>query len=218
MVKNQKWQWSEIVDSISQKEFDVESYCQQILEDANLRDLLVIQMCEHPDIMVYYHCFYVIEKASQQKAELFYPYFAQFSELLKHPNSYHRDFGLILVGNLARVDVDKKVEAILPAYLTHACDPKFMTARCCLNNCQKIFKALPELQEKIISSLLALEKLNSYTEDQRALLKFDMLGIIQFLSTKEITGSIYHDYIADAMKSSSPKTRKKAQELAERFD
>jgi hypothetical protein len=49
--------------------------------------------------MVYYHCYYVVEKASQKRPELFYPYWDDIAALLVHKNSYHRDFALDILGN-----------------------------------------------------------------------------------------------------------------------
>jgi hypothetical protein len=54
----------EILQSISQPVFDLDFYCGLILEEKPIRDEIVRQMVTNPFIMIYYHSFYVVEKAS----------------------------------------------------------------------------------------------------------------------------------------------------------
>jgi hypothetical protein len=209
---------TEIIKSISRPDFDLDKYCHLTLEDASLRDEIINHMLHAPDIMVYYHCFYVVEKACQQNLSLFSKYWPEFCTLLKHANSYHRDFGLILIAILTQVETEKRILEILPDYLQHACDPKFMTARCCLQNCRKIIQAKPQLKNKIVTALLEYEKHSPYTAAQKALLKFDLLEIIHQICAENLPEDQYKEYILNSLESSSPMTRKKAKELAIRFN
>jgi hypothetical protein len=206
----------EVIQSVSQKHYDRDYFSEEILENEALRDEFVRLMCWHPHIMVYDHCFYIIEKACQEKPELFYKYFSDFRALLDHPNSYHRDFGLILIATLAQVDQENRVEGILDAFLIHACDLKFMTALCCVRNCGKIIQAKPELLPQVWESLFASEKSCTFSPGQKALMRFDMLNIIEFTVLKSPPQEHFQQYILDSLTSESPKTRKKAKELAAR--
>ncbi len=69
--------------------------------------------------MVYYHCYYVISKASEEKPELFYDYWNEFVLLLDHQNSYHRDIGLTIIANLTKIDTDDKFSVIYEKYIEH---------------------------------------------------------------------------------------------------
>jgi hypothetical protein len=209
---------TEVIQTISQKEYDRDHFSRQILENETLRDELVRQMCNHPHIMVYDHCFYIIEKACLEKPELFYQYFSDFRALLDHPNSYHRDFGLILIAALAQVDKENLVDDVLSVYLQHACDLKFMTALCCARNSSKIIQAKPHLLPQVLASLFESEKRCAFSTGQKALLRYDLLRIIEFASSYSQPEKQFREYILDSVKSESPKTRKKAKELAGRFN
>jgi hypothetical protein len=94
----------ELIAQISDKNLDIDRFVQQAIEDRNARDEIVRQMVANPNIMVYYHCYYVVDKASQERPDLFYPYWSEIAPLLKHKNSYHRDFAMTILANLTRVD------------------------------------------------------------------------------------------------------------------
>jgi hypothetical protein len=203
-----------VIIAISQEQFDLDHFCQLVLDQTGVRDEIIRQMCTNPDIMVYYHCFYVVEKACDLNPELFYPDLDIFSALLKHTNSYRRDFGLILIAKLARVDVQDRIKAVLPEYLQLTRDRKFMTARCCLKSCLNIINEKPEFRGEIISTILENDKNNPYSASQKALMRFDVLEIIQVACESNLPDSRMKEYIFDSLKSTSPTTRKKAKELA----
>jgi hypothetical protein len=116
------------------------------------------------------------------------------------------------------VDTENRIIEILPEYLSHAHDRKFMTASCCLQNCIKIIQAKPEIKENVFNILSDYEKSSPYSDSQKALLKFHLLEIIQQDWKKNPPGSNYIEYIHDSTKCVSPKTRKKAKELVKRFN
>lgn len=208
----------EIIQSISQPVFDLDSYCELILDDEHIRDEIVHLMINHPHIMVYYHCFYIVEKASYQKPAQFYGYWSEFAALLNHANSYHRDFGLVLIATLTLADGENRIVGIMDEYLQHASDKKYMTAQFCLQNCRRIIQAKPELRNPIISSLLMQEERSPYSVKQKALLRCCILEIIQQVCMNSSPDEQFKQYVLESLKSESPKTRKMAKELAGKFN
>ena len=97
---------TEMIEKIAEKDFDVNEFVQLAINDENARNEIVHQMLTNSAIMVYYHCHYVVNKASQKRPGMFYPYWGEIAELLHHKNSYHRDFSLVIIGNLTKVDQD----------------------------------------------------------------------------------------------------------------
>ena len=65
---------TELIREISVDDVDVDRFVHLAIEQEHVRDEIVRQMMTHPHIMVYYHCYYVVKKASQERPELFYPY------------------------------------------------------------------------------------------------------------------------------------------------
>ena len=54
----------DLIEEIGQEDFDPEKFMRPALRDDRVRDEMVMQMAVHPDIMVYYHCYYVVSIAS----------------------------------------------------------------------------------------------------------------------------------------------------------
>jgi len=208
----------EMIENISKQDFDVSFFSKAALEDQSMCDELVYQMLTHPHIMVYYHCFYAIEKACKKDPRGFYEYWDRFSGLLEHPNSYHRNFGLVLISLLAGVDVVHKLDVLLPKYLNHMSDEKYLTSLYCVQGCTRIIQVRPDLFSQILDRLLAQDADSPYSNSQAALLKAEILNFLdQFYTFQHPDEKIIH-WITSASTCSSPKTRKKAKELLKKID
>ncbi len=206
-----------LIQEISAKEADIDVFVQIAIREDQARDEIVNQMLTHPDIMVYYHCYYVVSKASQERPELFYKYWNEMVSLLRHPNSYHRDFGLTILANLTRVDQDNLFPAIFRDYFEHVNDDRFMTAQCCVRNSLKIIRHRPELKDRIIDLLLDVDHRCAYPEKQKELLKSDILVILDEIydDVRDKPGA--GEFIKKATRSISPKTRNMAKSLVQKY-
>jgi len=136
-LKN-KMELAHLIKDISSADIDVKKFTSIVIEDAPTREAVVMLVLTHPHIMVYYHCYYILDQATLIRPELFYTYWDDFVPLLDHKNSYHRDIGMTLLANLTRVDEQCKFEFIFDPYFAHLHDAKFMTAVNCVQNSQKI--------------------------------------------------------------------------------
>lgn len=206
-----------LIEEISVKDVDVDKFVHLALSDECARDEIVRQMIAHPHIMVYYHCYYVVDKASRQRPDLFYPYWPEIAALLKHPNSYHRDFALTVIANLTQVDHNDLFAGIFNDYFVHVNDDKFMTGQCCIQNSVKVFRHKPALRERILALLLDVDQQCAYTEKQRAVLRADILDVFDevYAEVRDNTG--VNAFIQDSIGSISPKTRRKAKELVSKY-
>lgn len=202
-----------IVNDIADKNFDELRYVEQIQSDEELRDLIVDQMISNKNIMVYYHCYEIISEASLQNPELFYKYWAIFGSLLHHKNSYHRDIGLTVIANLSKTDENNLIVEIIDEYLEHAYDKKFMTSRCCIKNSSKIMLNKPQLMEKISIYFINLVDSCNYPLKQKELLISDIIEAFDAIYVKYGNKMALMDFVIDKTASSSPKTRKKAEEF-----
>jgi len=207
-----------LIEAISVKDVNVDKFAQLAVSDERIRDEIVIQMVAHPNIMVYYHCYYVVDKASRQRPDLFYPYWPEIAALLKHPNSYHRDFALTIIANLTQVDQDDLFTGIYDDYFAHINDDKFMTGQCCVQNSVKILRHRPALREQIVALLLDIDHQCTYTEKQKAVLRADILDVFDdvYEQVRDKTG--VNAFIQKSISSISPKTRRKAKELVKKHN
>ncbi len=164
-------------------------------------------------IMVYYHCYYIISKASEEKPELFYKYWNDFAELLNHKNSYHRDIGLTIIGNLTKVDEKNLFSSIFDKYIEHFNDDKFMTAQCFVQSMKKILKNKNEYAEKIIEVFLDIDNRCTYVEKQKELLKSDIIEVLDEAYESAINKNKIVEFVRLQSSSVSPKTKKKVKEF-----
>ncbi|WBW97055.1 hypothetical protein [Oceanirhabdus sp. W0125-5] len=207
----------ETLDSIRDKNIDVEYFSYQAIKDPSFREDVICELLTNKDIMVYYHCYYIVSKVSEIRPELFYDHWNDFVSLLSHKNSYHRDIGLTILANLVSVDENFYFDNILKEYLKHIDDEKFMTAQCCVKNLIKIVKGRKDLRGVIVQTLLEVEKRVSYHEKQRELLKFDVLNVFDEILEKSEYKDDMISFIKDCSNSISPKTKRKAKELIKKY-
>ena len=208
---------NELTAKIAVKDFDLDAFVQLAIEDEGVRGELVRQMIANADIMVYYHCYEVLSKASQAEPHLFYPYWPDIAPLLDHPNSYHRDFALTILANLTKVDQQDLFASLADQYIAHINDAKFCTGQYCVRNCQKIITHKPELTNFFLDHLLDLDTYCDYPAKQKDLLKYDVLAILEQVYDQSPRRDQFNAFIRTASTAVSPKTRKKAKELMTEF-
>lgn len=207
-----------LLREISKKNFDVDKFVDMIIEDEQIREEIVKQLLTNQKIMIYYHCYYIVSKASAIMPEFFYPYWSDFVLLLSHENSYHRDIGLTILANLTEVDDKGLFNDIFDDYFKHINDKKFMTAQCCVKNTAKIIEFKPNLREKIIELLLEIDQKTNYPERQLELLKYGALEVFEQVYSKTQFKKKIDSFIQAAVNSISPKTKKKANQLKKNLD
>ena len=206
-----------MIEKIAEKDFNVDEFVRLAISDGNARDEIVNQMLTNSDIMVYYHCYYVVEKATRKHPELFYQYWDEVAKLLHHNNSYHRDFALEIIGNLAKVDQENRFADIEDDYFAIVNDEKFMTGNCCVKNLLKIYRYKAEQRERIVETLMDIDNRCDYSEKQIGVLKADVLKIFEKIYEEVQMRDEINKFIRAEVNSVSPKTRKKANELIKKY-
>jgi hypothetical protein len=190
---------------------------QLAINDEDVRNEIAHQMLTNSAIMVYYHCYYVVEKASQQQPALFYPYWDEIAALLHHENSYHRDFAVEIIGNLTKADQENRFAQIEDEYFSIVNDEKFMTGNCCVKNLLKIYQHKANQRRRIIETLLDIDNRCDYTEKQKGVLKADVLEIFDQVYVEVHEQAEINQFIKAEVHSISPKTRQKAKELVKKY-
>jgi hypothetical protein len=165
---------------------------------------------------VRYPSFNVVLVISEEYPEILYTKWNFLIDLLNSKNNYHKLIAIRLIANLTRIDTENKFEKIFEEYYNILEGNKAMTAGHLVGNSGKIAKAKPELQHKITSKLLNIDKL--HRGKQKELIKayaidaFDEY-FIEIEDKKQII-----DFVKVQLKSDSPKTRKKAKEFLDKWE
>lgn len=208
----------ELILKISDENIDIDEFVEIALNNQVIRDNIIQLMLKNKQIMVYYHSYYVIARASEVEPNLFYPYWDDFASLLNHPNSYHRDFALVILANLTKVDIEDKFSHIYTDYFKHINDAKFMTARQCVQNTAKILANKKELTDNIIDILLDMDGRCDFAEKQKALLKSDIIEVFDEFYEQINNKKGLNRFVKNELDSISPKTRKKAKEFIRTYN
>lgn len=208
---------ADLIQEISATDVNVSHFVQLAITEDQTREEIIHQLTTNPNIMVYYHCYYVADQASQERPDLFYQYWDQMAALLHHKNSYHRDIGLTVLANLIAVDRDDRFAAIYDDYFAHLNDAKFMTGQCCVRNSMKILRHKPTYSTPILALLLDIDRLCTYTEKQKAVLKCDVLDILDAVYKENSDRKGMDEFIRACTSSLSPKTRRKAKEMLRKY-
>lgn len=206
-----------LASAISDKDVDIDGFVQRLIFDEHIRDEVIQLMLTAPDIMTYYHCFYIVSKAIEDEPGLFFPYWHDIAALLEHKNSYHRDFGLTILANLIQVDRGDLFEGIFQDYFKHINDPKFMTGECCIRNCLRIIKNKPEYSDRIVALLLDVDHLCTYPIRQLELLKASVLEIFDEIHADTRYKVDVDAFVLSCVNSKSGKTRLKAREIVRKY-
>jgi hypothetical protein len=201
---------NQLINEISTVDVDVKKFVSMVIEDMPTREDVVRLVLTHPHIMIYYHCYYILDQASFERPDLFYNYWDDFAQLLDHKNSYHRDIGMTLLANLTQVDDQSRFEAIFDRFFAHLHDAKFLTAVNCVQNSQKVMRYKPDLMDRILPLLLNTDNLTDYPLKQKELMKSFILPIIDehFDRLNKTKGVL--EFIRSCTTSTSPKTKKMA--------
>ncbi len=202
-------------DEVAKKDFDRNGIVKRILENEEARDCIISLLRNDHNIMVYYHCYYILQDATSIEPKKFMKYWSTFSELLKHKNSYHRDIATTLLANIISADVNNGFDEIISDYLRIAYDEKYMTGACCVRNLGKILCTRNDKTEYVFNFLIKHEEHSKYSEKQEELLKCEIVAIFDqiferlSMENKERAAM----FIRRCSKSISPKTRKISNEI-----
>ena len=122
--------------------------------------------------------------AESRETNAWYPYFDGFAALLEHPKSYVRNRALHILAANARWDAENRLDAILPAFLSHITDEKPVTARQCVQALAELGTAKPQYIPEILRSLESAD-LSRYRDSMRPLIERDIAGTIAALKNRE---------------------------------
>jgi len=190
---------------------------QPALETVEIRDLLV-EGGFAKDETYRYNCVRVLFRAIRQCPELFYPYWDRFEKMVDSPNGFYRSSSAQAIAHLSTVDTNKSLDPIFDHYLALFDDGKIMVTHYFIETIGVIALARHDLQNKIINTLLGIDKTHHST-GHKDLLKADIIGVFDQLFDT-LTPSQQKRVLAfveKGLNSNSAKTRKAAKKFQKRL-
>jgi hypothetical protein len=121
---------------------------------------------------------------SERVPELLYPHFDSFTALLGHDNHILKWNATLTLANLARVDRDSKIEAILDRYLDLIEGPNMITAANAMHGAAIIGAAKPSLVRHIVTRIMRVERAEYATPECRNIAIGHALRALEDLSVQ----------------------------------
>jgi len=149
---------SELLTKLGDKSIKKEDFLQEIKQDFRLVPV-VIDGLSSPKATIRYGCGKVLMDLSETDPDRLYKYMNTFVRLLENKHKILVWNGTAIIANLARVDTDKKFDAIFDEYYSLLNDEYLVTVANTVANSAKIALAKPYLIQKITYELLATAKL-----------------------------------------------------------
>lgn len=153
---NPDMQESTLLKQISQKGSDKEKIANRVVKKPELI-AEVVEGLGHNKAALKYGCGKVLRIISQKRPQALYEHIDVFIELLDSDKNIMKWEAIHLIGNLAAVDDEKKIDTILDKYLSPISGPIMITAANVISGAGKIASAKPYLAERIAVELLQVE-------------------------------------------------------------
>ena len=104
---------------------------------------------------------------SERVPDLIYPHFDFFTALLSHDNRILQWNATLTLANLARVDREGKIEAILERYLDLISGPNLISAANAIRGAAIVGLAQPHLAKRIVSRIMRVDRAHYATPECR---------------------------------------------------
>src|SRR3989304_4503029 len=108
-----------------------------------------------------YVCAKVLMDLSEEHPEKLYPYMDSFITLLDSKYRILTWNAMAILANMAKVDMDKKFDAVFDKYYSYLNDAYMVTVANVVGNSAKIALAKPHLIQKIANELLTVENIST---------------------------------------------------------
>jgi hypothetical protein len=150
---------------------------------------------------------------SERTPELLYPHFDFFATMLGLDNQILKWNATLTLANLARVDADSKIEAILDRYLDLITGPNMITAANAMRGAAIIGVAKPHLVNRIVLRIMRVERADYATPECRNLAIGHALRALQVLADLLPDGRGARLFAARQLGNPRPATSAKARKF-----
>ena len=116
---------------------------------------------------VKYGCLKLLRLVSERKPSILYAEIGRFFQLLDSENNIFKWGAIIIIGNLAAVDTEGKIDEVLDRYLQPISGHIMITAANVIGGAGKIAVAKPHLADRIARALLKVESATYQTGECR---------------------------------------------------
>jgi len=151
---------SELLQKLASKSMTKEELLQKVEQNFNIFPE-VLNGISSSKAAIRYSCAKVLMDLSEKYPEKLYPYMDSFINLLDSKYRILTWNAMAIIANLAKVDKDKKFDAVFDKYYSFLNDEYMVTVANVVGHSGKIALAKPHLIPKITNELLKVEKIST---------------------------------------------------------
>lgn len=197
------------------KEAHIDAIAAKAIEDSALLSEL-LEGLKSKDETFRYNCHKVLMKITDTHPELLYSSWDFFVDHLKSNNSYHKMSATHLIANLLKVDTENRFAQIFDLFYGLLDDRSMVVAYYVAQNSAKIIKAKPELENRIIERLLAIDETH-HPAGRKELIKTGVIETFDELFEDSGIRLEIMDFVRVQTDSESRKTAKTAKSFLEKW-
>jgi len=197
-----------MLPGLERKGVNIANTALKALDDAELLSELLNGLHSKKDTLRS-NCFQVLHYISEKNPYILYSKWDFFVSLLQSDNAYHKLIAVRILANLTHADKENKFEELFDQYYNLLNDSVIVAGH--LAACSgTVAKAKPILQFKITQRLLSIDKTTQKHKDLVKAYAIDAFN--EYFKEYKNKREILH-FVREQLNSSSPKTRKKAEEF-----
>jgi hypothetical protein len=164
-----------------------------------------------------YGCAKVLRLISEESPAALYPHFDRMVALLESDNKILQWTAINVIGNLAAVDSEARIEKIAARYLKPIRGPVMITAANVMGGAAKIALAKPKLADKIAKEILKVEAARYQTPECRNVaLGHSINSLAQFFSHLSKRQAVVN-MVRRQLRNPRNATRRKAERFLKRY-
>ena len=151
---------SELLQKLENKSITKNELLQKAKQNSDVLHEVLVGVSS-PKAAIRYGCAKVLMDLSEKQPETLYPHMDLFVDLLSSKYRILTWNAIAIIANLAKVDKDKKFDAIFDKYYSFLNDEYMVTVANVVGNSSKIALAKPYLTPRITNELLKVENLST---------------------------------------------------------
>jgi hypothetical protein len=205
-----------LLKKIAAKDSDKEKLAGAVIKQPELLSEVLAGLGSE-EAPIKYGCAKVVRLISEREPAVLYPRMEFLVELLDSGNQILKWGAIIAIGNLAAVDSKRKIAKILDRYLEPIPGPELITASNVINGAAEIAMAKPRLTDRIVDSILKVERARYATPECRNVAIGHAIVALGRLFDRATRKDRIVRFIGKQTKNSRNATRKKAERFMKRM-
>jgi hypothetical protein len=201
---------TDVWKQVSRKGFDAGKLAAKAADDPRLLARLLAGL-ESEAVRVKYGCEKVLRRISETRPKSLYPHIDLFIGLLDGDNTILKWGAILILGHLAAVDADGKIDRILDRYLAPIKGPVMITAANTLAGAARIAGAKPQFAGRIAEAFLWVETAEYKTPECRNIALGHAVKALEEFYDRIPEKQPVLDFVRRRIKNSRNATRKKAE-------